>query len=111
MHNLYFDKQGKPLTDTELDALLRDRHYRRVGLDSVGEVKVSTVWLGVNYNWGDGAPIIFESMIFGGDRNGDMVRYSTLEQAEAGHRAILAELDRAITEAMECQLEAPTEAS
>jgi hypothetical protein len=28
------------------------------------EVDVSTIWLGINHRFGDGAPLIFETMVF-----------------------------------------------
>ena len=60
----------------------------RVGYDEIGEVHVSTVWLGLNHAWGDGPPLIYETMVFGGDHDQLQNRYSTRAQAEAGHKAI-----------------------
>jgi len=50
------------------------------------DVKVSTVFLGLNYNYGDGEPILFETMIFGGKLDEEMERYSTWQDAEEGHK-------------------------
>lgn len=64
---------------------------RHVGDDTLttGE-RVSTVFLGVDHQFGDGPPLLFESMVFNSDRfDGDMIRYSTWEEAEAGHQFIL----------------------
>lgn len=61
----------------------------RIGYDEIGDVHVSTVWLGMNHQWGDGPPLIFESMIFEGDHDGWQDRYSTKEQAAEGHRRIV----------------------
>lgn len=53
--------------------------------------RVSTVFLGLDYNHGFGlAPAIFETMIFGGTLDGDMDRYATWQEAEAGHAAMVA---------------------
>ena len=49
------------------------------------EVRVSTVFLGLDHNLG-GKPMLFETMIFGGPLNEQMERYSTWEDAEAGHK-------------------------
>ena len=46
---------------------------------------VSTVFLGVNYQFGNGPPLIFETMIFGGTHDQEMWRCSTWEQAEDQH--------------------------
>jgi hypothetical protein len=54
-----------------------------------GGVWVSTVFIGIDHQWGDGPPLIFESMAF--DGNGDEIetdRYSTWDAAEAGHAAM-----------------------
>jgi hypothetical protein len=52
-------------------------------------VNVSTVFLGLDYNDGVGAPILFETMIFGGERNGECHRYSAWEEAAKGHQEIV----------------------
>lgn len=51
----------------------------------VGQVKISTVFLGINHSFGDGPPLLFETMIFDGEFDGEQWRYSTMEQARAGH--------------------------
>lgn len=51
-----------------------------------GEVVVSTVFLGIDHNYGFGKPQLFETMVFGGELDQLMLdRYSTWEEAEAGH--------------------------
>ena len=49
-------------------------------------VKVSTVFLGLDHRFGDGPPLLFETMIFGGVFDEDTWQYSTWEEAEIGHR-------------------------
>lgn len=64
---------------------------RVVAQDHVGDVLVSTVFLGLDHSFGDGwPPLLFETMVF--DESGYQHRYSTWEQAETGHAAILAEV-------------------
>ena len=70
---------------------------RRVALDKIGDVSLSTVFLGINHNFGDGEPLLFETMIFGGERNDEQWRWHTWEEAEQGHKKILEELNRADT--------------
>ena len=60
-----------------------DRHVDRT---MVGDIKVSTVFLGLDHSFGGGEPQLFETMIFGGKLDGEMWRYSTWEQAEKGHQ-------------------------
>lgn len=92
--DFYYDRHGQPLRDSEAwSRLFSDPSYKRVAEDHVtDEVWVSTVWLGLNHNWGDGPPMIFETMVFGGPWDEDQWRYSTEEEALAGHRLIVAGL-------------------
>lgn len=65
----------------------------RVAFDDCGGVSVSTVFTFINHNFfGSGPPLVFETMVFGGN---DMIdrrceRYSTWEEAEQGHQEMLA---------------------
>lgn len=54
-------------------------------------VKVSTVFLGMDHQFGGGPPLLFETLIFGGDHDGNMQRYSTWSQAEEGHGKVVKE--------------------
>jgi len=63
-----------------------DRH---VAKDEIGDVKISTIFLGLDHSFGQGPPLLFETMVFGGDADGDMDRYSTWEEAEQGHAAFV----------------------
>ena len=61
-----------------------DRH---VGYDEKKDIQVSTVFLGTDHNFGSkGLPILFETMVFGGEHDGEQERYSTWKEAEAGHK-------------------------
>lgn len=60
-----------------------DRVVAKTQIDD--DVSVSTVFLGIDHNFGSGAPLLFETMVFGGDHDEEMDRYTTWEQAEAGH--------------------------
>jgi hypothetical protein len=84
--DFYFDKAGKPITLDEFGALVANDTYKRVAETTIGEAWISTVWIGINSRWsGDGPPIIFETMIFGGPHDGYQYRYSTQDEALAGH--------------------------
>ena len=58
---------------------------RRVANTQLGNARVSTVFLGLDHSFGGGTPILFETMIFGGKYNDYQERYTTWEEAEAGH--------------------------
>jgi hypothetical protein len=49
------------------------------------DVKVSTVFLGIDHQFGDGPPLLFETMVFGGRLGDEVWRYSTWDEAVAGH--------------------------
>jgi hypothetical protein len=59
----------------------------RVGSDTVNGHRVSTVFLGLDHQYGDGPPLVFETMIFPPDSWSEVYceRYSTWAEAEAGH--------------------------
>jgi hypothetical protein len=64
---------------------------RIVKQEQIGEYRVSTVFLGMNHNFGDGAPLLFETMVFGGDQDGEyQKRCSTWDEAEAMHAQAVA---------------------
>lgn len=78
-----------------------DSKDRRVALDKIsfldedGErhVQISTVFLGLDHNFSnEGPPILFETMIFGGNSDGFQNRYSTWEEAEEGHKKAIIEI-------------------
>lgn len=56
-----------------------------IARDTVGDAVVSTVFLGLDHQFGDGPPLVFETMIFGGEHDQEQWRYSTIEEAREGH--------------------------
>ena len=84
MRSLYYDKSGSPIDQSQWIQLMNPDH-QRVALDKFRESEISTVWLGLDHGDGMGAPMIFETLVFGGELDGDGERYATLEQAVAGH--------------------------
>lgn len=64
---------------------------RQIALDKLPNgVTVSTVFLGLNHNWGSGDPVLWETMIFGGIHDEYQERYSSKESALAGHQKAIA---------------------
>jgi len=59
---------------------------RRVAEEKHGDIRVSTVFLGLNHRYGNGPPLLFETLIFGGAHNEEMWRYTTWDEAVAGHQ-------------------------
>jgi hypothetical protein len=65
---------------------------RHVGKDEVGEVRVSTVFLGLDHSFSGGPPLLFETMVFGGEHDQAQWRYTTWQEAEIGHAQVLAKV-------------------
>ncbi len=65
------------------------RSNRIVGRDEFDEQAVSTVFLALDHNFGDGPPLLFETMVFGGKYDQWMDRYHTYEEALAGHNRVI----------------------
>ena len=61
-----------------------DRHVAKTTLRN--GVEISTVFLGVDHNFLGRPPILFETMIFGGELDDEMEQYSTWQDAEKGHK-------------------------
>ena len=51
----------------------------------ISTVFLGTGFLGLDHQFGDGEPLLFETMVFGGKHDQEMERYSTWEQAAEGH--------------------------
>jgi predicted LPLAT superfamily acyltransferase len=65
----------------------------RVAETVVGDKRVSTVFIGLDHQFGDGPPLIFETMIFGLADDGEyQTRCETWEEAEEMHRVAVATL-------------------
>lgn len=79
---------------TPCDDLLKwSRWYqeneRHVGDETIGDVRVSTIFLGLDLSWGEGDPLLFETMVFGGEHDQWQDRYATYEEAESGHKRVV----------------------
>lgn len=92
----YYNRSGAPISRDEWIALYTDEN-KRVAHDTIGNVNVSTVWLGLNHAWGGGAPLIFETMVFGGVLDGDCERYGSEAEALAGHAAMVTRVREALS--------------
>lgn len=92
--NRHFNKQGELISFAEWCALFDDTSYRVVKKTELGEDRfVSTVWLGLDHGFG-GELQIFETMDFPGQEIQE--RYATLEEAAAGHDAVVATIEKGL---------------
>jgi hypothetical protein len=91
------DFAGNPVLEPDMAEwgrwLVECADQRIVARDEIGDVTVSTVFLGLDHGWGEGdAPVLWETMAF---RNGKalddpMWRYTSLKAAIAGHAKAVA---------------------
>ncbi len=82
----YFDRKGSPMATKEWAVAYGDVEGRTIGDDIIEGQHVSTIWRGLDRQAGEGPPLIFETMIFGGSHNGYCERYPTEREALAGHQ-------------------------
>lgn len=76
-----------------------DRTVVRTIVNEAKRVGVSTVFLGLDHNFGEeGAPVLFESLVIGGALDGHMRRYCTWDEAEKGHAELCRECEQNILE-------------
>ena len=86
-------RDGKPVPATDLMEWAKwyetANQERRVAETLIGDMRVSTVFLALDHSFGEGAPILWETLVFGGPLDGEMERYAFREDAEAGHAAMV----------------------
>lgn len=91
----YYNRRGEPMTMEEW-AVGFEESDRKVARTHINDIQISTVWLGLDHNYGaNGPPLIFETMIFGGPYDEYQARYSTEKEALAGHVKAVALVERA----------------
>lgn len=90
----YYDRQGNPMTIDEAMDKHRDWEYKRVRLAVLPDGKwVSTLWLGLDYSFGEGPPLIFETRVYLSPNDLDDIdcqRYATEADAIRGHEEMVA---------------------
>ncbi len=70
---------------------LHHHDNKRVAWDEVDGKRISTVFLGIDHNYfGDGPPVLFETMVFGGKHDEEQWRCCTWDEAVAQHAWVLA---------------------
>ena len=93
MSELYIlDEKGRP--KPEPDAAKWGQWFetanRSVARDKIGDVVISTVFLGLNHAFVGGPPILWETMVFGGPMDQEDDRCSgSREQAETMHNEMV----------------------
>ena len=90
--NQYYILNGHETAPVNFDNWVRwfkNTQNRHVADEKVGDVRISTVFLGLDHSWDGPPPLLFETMVFGGPLDMDMERYTTWKQAEDGHKRMV----------------------
>lgn len=96
---LWYNLDHEEITVQEAEALLADYDARQVGYTEIGSYVVSTVFLVLDHQFGEGPPVLYETMVFTASAMNpdaddpdpdpllelDAKRYCTLAEAQAGH--------------------------
>ncbi len=98
-HQYILDDNGEPVPCDDVEVWARwferaSRDRSRIIAQDLDErdpaktVKVSTVFIGLDHQWGDGPPVLWETLVFGGVLDGEMRRYTSRAEALRGHQAM-----------------------
>jgi hypothetical protein len=83
------DPDGRPVPEPDLlkwAMWFGHSHQSRIlQQDHIGDAFVSTVFLGLDHSFSEGPPVLWETMIFGGEHSDWMRRYTSGDDAIAGH--------------------------
>lgn len=81
------DGTTTPISDIAHWAEWIENKNHRVALTEIKDVTISTIFLGISL---EEPPILFETMIFGGEHDGAACRYQTKKDALEGHKQAVA---------------------
>ena len=88
------DENNKPVKATIIqysEWIEANPERKAVKQEHIGDVRISTVFLGLDHAWpkNDITPVLWETMIFGGEHDQYMDRYTSYEDALEGHQTAL----------------------
>lgn len=84
----YILVNGKPVHEPDLIKWgeWMSKRLNQVALDEINGCRVSTVFLGLDHSFGGKEPVLWETMILGGEHDMEQQRYTSVQDALAGHR-------------------------
>lgn len=94
MTNFYILKDKKPVRVDDFREYvmwMENDKNRIIEHTEIGDILVSTVFLGIDHRMSfgpSGPPILFETMVFGGEFDQHQKRYSIYDKAKEGHNEI-----------------------
>lgn len=81
------NEDGNPVLEPDiLKHSLWMHRNREVKQTTINDILVSTVFLGIDHSFCGNGPILFETMVFGGEHDGYQERYTTKWKALIGHQ-------------------------
>ena len=86
------DENNKPVESSAIEYLMWEEENptkRIVKQDNIGDIRISTVFLGLDHSFISDKPILWETMIFGGEQDQYQKRYTSYEDALTGHQKAL----------------------
>ena len=87
------DENNKPVQAIDVNDYLKwsgnGGIIKNVAQEHIGDVFVSTVFLGLDHSWNSEIPILWETMIFGGEHDQYQERYTSHKDALEGHEKAL----------------------
>jgi hypothetical protein len=87
------DENNKPVKATSVieaaEWIENNPERKAVKQEHIGDIFISTVFLGLNHAWKSDIPVLWETMIFRGDHDQYQERYTSYEDALKGHQIAL----------------------
>ena len=88
------DENNKPVKATIIqygEWIEKNPERKAVKQEHIDDIFISTVFLGLDHAWpkNDIIPVLWETMIFGGEHDQYMDRYTSYEDAVEGHQTAL----------------------
>ena len=86
------DNNNNPVKSNITDCgkwLEKNPERKAVKQEHIGDVFISTVFLGLDHSFQSDTPSLWETMIFGGEHDQYMDRYTSYEDALEGHQTAL----------------------
>lgn len=92
MTRWYILKRGRPVKAKSIKHYhywSLNSKYKAVKQEHIGDIFISTVFLGLDHAWQSDIPVLWETMIFGGEHDQYQDRYTSYEDALEGHQTAL----------------------
>ena len=106
MSRFWILKDGQPFPVDDIKEWVRwfETQERVLARDERDGVRISTVFLGIDSGFEGGSPVLWETMVFGGDHDGDMYRYCSQLAALVGHARVRAEIFKEMPSAIDLEI-------